>query len=260
MRATPDDGDRARAGLALRQVRGGGELIAHGDLRDEQLVPGGVDHPRVPGEHGDPGGADRRVGLAGAPRAPHGVGDEHADPAPGELCERGGERSSGAVGVLGQKRDLVRGHVRTVHARRRLHDPERVLGDKRPLNLRDDAHRLLIDQSAAQHISGLRIGGGGNKPPLDLREHLRGEYDDVTVGEALRRVPKYARESAREVVARPEIRQAVGRPDLDRTSGGVLAHGAQPTDSRAVATMAEVSSGVVISSGASRTSTPSTAA
>jgi len=72
-------GRRHAAQLALDQIGRGRDLVRHGHFGDGQLVALRVDRAGVAVQHGQPRGADRRIGLADSPRAAHGVRDHDGD-------------------------------------------------------------------------------------------------------------------------------------------------------------------------------------
>ncbi len=78
----PHERDRQLQRLALDQVAGGGDLVRHRRHGDLEGVAERVLLAPVVAHRQHPGRADRGVGLAGPPRAAHGVGDHHADASP----------------------------------------------------------------------------------------------------------------------------------------------------------------------------------
>ena len=72
---TTDEDDGLSAILGPCQVGSGGELVGDGDPRRAQLAAGGVVAAPPVLERGEPGAADRDVGLAVPPRPPEGVSD-----------------------------------------------------------------------------------------------------------------------------------------------------------------------------------------
>src|SRR5690606_24040306 len=81
-----------------------------------------------------------------------------------------------------------------------LDDPQRRLAGT--FARRDDAHRLVRDRLLAVHR--------GDDAALGLRDDLARHDDDVTVRERLPR--QQVAHERREVVARPDLAEALGRP------------------------------------------------
>jgi hypothetical protein len=161
-------------------------------------------------------GADRVVGLAVAPGASEGVGDQHADLDPEAAAKRGGEAAGGRVGVLRQKEDRAVRGVGGVDAGGRRHHAEPVLHDARDAAGRagargDDAHRLGGDRVLAVV--------GGDDASLGLRDDLRRHHEDVAVGE---RVARRLHDDVGQVGAGHDLGDALEGPDGQR--GGRLRH------------------------------------
>ena len=77
--AAPEHAERAAAELAAGQLRGPGQLVRDGRRGHHQRVAVGVVPSGEALRDQQPGGADRDVGLPGAPGPAGGVGDDHAD-------------------------------------------------------------------------------------------------------------------------------------------------------------------------------------
>ena len=177
-------------------------------LRDVELVAVGVDLAPVVEQGGQPGRADGDVGQPLAPGPAERVADDDADVHAEQLGQPGAEGAGRGVAVLGEEHQQVLGHVRGVDpgggqdpALPRLHDRQRTAAG-------DDADRLLLDGVEA---GGLPVGAGRDvhQPVLDLGDDLRGDDDDVAVGQPGRR----GGDGAGEVVAGSELRQPGHRVD-----------------------------------------------
>ncbi len=80
--------DRHLIGLALDEFGGRCDLVGHCRDRHLERVAESVGLAAVVAQRQQAGRSDRDVGLAVAPRAAHGVGDEHADVRAGQLADR----------------------------------------------------------------------------------------------------------------------------------------------------------------------------
>ncbi len=172
-------------------------------------------------ERRETGAADRHVHHPATPRATEGVGDDdghvHAEP----RRERRADPLRRAVGVLRQQGQEPGLDVGGVDAGVRAHEAVLRLGDHDVVAPRHDASGLALDPRRAPvpllgHDASLRLGD-------DLLRH----DDDVAVADSGGR--ERAGEHRREIVAGPDLRDALDGQDLD------------PHDSRSSATRASAS-------------------
>lgn len=231
-------------GLALDQVAGGGQLVGRGDDRGGERVAVRVGAAAQVVQHTDARRADRHIGQTRPPGAAEGVGDDDADLDAERVAQALADGARGGVRVLGEQQDRARGRVGGVDAGG---------GHDQALPVLDDA------QGAApgHHPHGLRVDrglpvGGLDDPALRLGDDLRGDQEDVAVGE----VGCGGRDQLGQVVARADLGQAGEGPDPE---GGVsLAHAVRTSSARASASRAipAAASTSVIISGTARQRMP----
>ena len=211
-------GHRHRGQFALDQIGRRGDLVGHRDLGDHQLVAVLVDGARVAVQHGQPRGAHRGVGLAVAPGAAHRVGDDHGDGDAQPVAQSGPQGSGTGVGIDWQQREFGPADVGPVHTGGGLNQPEPVLGDQGPALAGQHAHRLVVDQLAAQLVARLGVFGGRHQPALAFGHHLAGDHHDVAVAQPWRG----GGDGSTQVVAGPEFGKPGHGQDFDRRGGAML--------------------------------------
>ena len=216
------DGHRHRGQFALDQIGRGGHLVGDRDLGDHQLVAVLVDGARVAVQHRQPRRAHGGVGLAVAPGAAHRVGDHHRDRDAEPVAQSGPQGGGAGVGIDWQQGEFGPPDVGSVHPGGGLDQPEPVLGDQGPPLARQHAHRLVVNQLAAQLVARLGVFGRRNQPALALGHHLAGDDHDVAVAQPGR----CGGDGSTEVVAGPEFGKPGHGQDFDRRSGAVLGRGA----------------------------------
>ena len=195
--------DRQLPGLALDQVPGGGDLVRHRRHGDLEGVAERVLLAPVVAHRQHPGRADRRVGLAGPPRAAHGVRDHHADGHPEPPAQRLAQPPGGLVGILGEQHDRAGRGVGLVDPGRRHHQPVPGLRDRRRAAPGHHADGLGRDRVVAGHR---------RDPALGLADDLGRDHENVAVEQpGPARGERGVRDHLRQVVARGDLRYA-GQP------------------------------------------------
>ena len=242
--------------LALHQVGRRGDLVGDGHLGHQQFVAVAVARPGVAVQHRHPGRADGGVGLPGAPRPTHGVGDQHGDVHTRPPTQGGAQPRGAGVRIQRQQREFGGVDVGSVHSGSGLHQTLAVLGDQGAALACQHAHGFVVDQPSAQGVALLRVGRCGDHAPLALGHDLAGDHHHVAVAQPRRRVG----DGRGEVVAGPELAESGDRQDLDRRGRAVLAHSRTPAASKPARTICAVCAGSVISSGTAVTVTPGTCA
>jgi hypothetical protein len=176
----PDDRHGYPRELAPDQFGGRGNFVGdghHGHLQDPTVR---VAQPGQVVQGGQSGGADRDVGETEPPRPAHGVGDDHADAAPGALVEPRAQSTGRGIGIDGQENDVPGRHVAGIDARGRQHQTVPGLDDPggavRGLLRCHDPDGLTVDRLVA--------GGGRHHPVLGLAHHLAGHDDDVAIAQS----------------------------------------------------------------------------
>ena len=176
------------------------------------------------------------------------------------VTQSGAQPGGTGVGIDWQRCQFGAADVGSVHPGSGLNQPESVLGDQGSAFACQHAHRLIVDQLAAQLISGLFVLGRRYQPALALGHHLAGDHHDVAVAQPWRR----GGDGSTQVVAGPEFGKPRHGQDFDRRGGAVLTrrtgHAATPARSSPALTISAVASGSLISSGMERTATPSMSA
>ena len=247
---------------------------ANGDLGDHQLVAVPVDGTRIVVQHSQTRRADGGIDLAVAPGAPHRVGDDHGDGDAEPFAQSGAQRRGAGVRVDWQQRQFVAADVGSVHAGGGLNQSQPVLGDQRSSLARQHAHRLVVDQLAAQPVPAPRRprGAGTSRP-----SHLDTTLLVTTTTSPSRSQGAAAAERPPQIVAGPELGKPGDGQDLDRrrrcrarrpAAVGRLrrfralgtGHAATPARSSPALTISAVASGSLINSGIERTATPSISA
>ena len=202
----------------------------------------------------EPGGADGDIGLSVAPGAPHGVGDDDADPDPEKGGKAGADRRGAAVRVHREQGEFGGVDIGAVHAGGGLDQPDGVLGDQGFALAGQYPHGLVVDELAAQGVPLLGVGGCADDTALGLGEHLAGDDHHVVIAQPGGGIG----DRGGQIIAGPELAQPGHRDDLDGPGGSVLgAHSATPANCRPARTMSAVTAGSLISNGAWRTCTPS---
>ena len=169
-----DDGERAGAELALRELRRTRDLVGHRRGGHGQLVAVGVHPAGVLLEDLEAGCADRDVGLALAPRPAGGVGDHDRDVATGPLADAVPERACGRVGVRRQEHDAARLDVGVVDAGGR--QGQSVAGA-------DDARAATAGQHPQRLVGQGVLARAGADPALRLAHDLARHRHHVAVRE-----------------------------------------------------------------------------
>ncbi len=243
MRQPPHHGDRQPPGLPLHQIAGRGQLVdGRHDGRDQRIAVRVRTTAQVVRDP-HPGRADREVRHALAPRPPGGVRhhDTHVDAELGPQALP--DPPGGGVRVLGQQQDGPRLGVGGVDAGGRHDQPQPVFDDAQRPPAGDEPYRLRVDR-------GLAVLGRED-PPLRLADDLRGDDEDVAVGEPRLPVGRdRGRDDLDEVVAGPHLGNPGHGPDA---IAGNAAHARTSSASAsAVRAIAAVASTSVIISGTAR--------
>lgn len=179
-RQAADHCDRDPAELALHEVRSGGEFVGDRDVGHAKGIAVLVDGPVVGVPHGHARGADGDIGLAGAPGAAHGVGDDDGDVA-ARGSELGAQACGTRIGIEGEQRELIGGDVGAVDTGRGLDKTVAVGGDGELAPTRDDADGFGLDEPTTQSIAFGRVGGCRHHPALDFGEDLARHREHVAV-------------------------------------------------------------------------------
>ncbi|CFS32244.1 Uncharacterised protein [Mycobacterium tuberculosis] len=95
---------RRRGQFAFDQVGGRGDLVGDCDLGDHQLIAVWVADTGIVAQHRQTGSADCGIGLAVAPGASHGVGDDHGDGDAEPLAQPGAQGCGTGVRIDRQQR------------------------------------------------------------------------------------------------------------------------------------------------------------
>ncbi len=220
--AAHDHGGQLR-GLPLDQVGRGRDLVRHGGHRDLEQVAERVRLAAMVPQRRQARHPDRGVGLPGAPRPAHGVGDDHPDADPAALAQRLAQPPRRAVRVLGQQHHRARRGVRVVHARGREHQAVPGLHDAGLAPPRHHPDRLGVD--------GL-LPVRPDDPALGLADDLRGHHHDVAVPQVRNGIA----DQPPEVGARLDLRQA-GHAG-DREPGHRVSSAARASAVRAISAVA----------------------
>ncbi len=239
-----DDDEGQAGGLVAHEVGGPGQLVGDRGLGHLQDRAEAVARPALVADGGEARQADRHVGLAVAPGAPEGVGDQDRQPQPRAVLERGPQAARAGVGVVGEESHDPGLDVRRVDAGVGADQAVARLHHHGPRRVGQHADRLLHRQPAA--------GGGavlGRVEPdhraLGLADRLLGDDHHVAVAQL-----RGGEHQRGEVVAGPDLGDALDRQDRQD-------HGrTRPSAARATASAI---SGVVMIVSVTATRTPRSA-
>jgi hypothetical protein len=181
------------------------------DRRRRQRAAAGVREAAPIVERRQAGGADRHLALAGAPRAPEGVGDDD------RAAEPGAQRAGGGVGVVREQHERVRGaRVGGVDAGVGAHEAVAGAADESAAIGAQDLSRLVEHHLHVARVLSVRgrecSGALARLDPGEVDEAALGLGDDlVRHGEDVARLEPPVQACAGIVEQRGEI---VAGPDL----------------------------------------------
>src|SRR5690606_856031 len=169
------DGDARR--LALDQIGGGGEFVGEDGHGDVQRPAIGIGAAAQVVDELDARRADGGVGLADAPGAAEGVGDDEPEAFAGFLPQAGAQGARRGVGVARQAQGEAIGHVGGVEPGGGHDEALAGFDDfRRPARMGAfgyDPDRILLD--------GDFTGGERHLHALGFRDDLGGDDEDIAI-------------------------------------------------------------------------------
>ena len=245
----PDQRHRDAGHLALDQVGSRRQFVGDSGDRHLQRLPEGVGLAAVVAQRGQPRGADGRVRLAYPPGPSHRVGDHHRHVDVAPLAQPAADPARGVVRIRGQQGHRAGGRVGVVHPGRGEHQAMVGLHDAGRAAPRHHPDRLRVDRL---------VPVGPDDPVLRLAHDLRGDHQDVAVGQ----VRCGVRDQDGQVVAGRDLGEAGHAGHRQAARGGraardVAGHPRRSrARSRAARAMVAVAARLVMYRGSARTVIP----